>query len=314
MKLAYLIFAHKAPNQLARLMKRLSSPNNILYVFVDKKADIDSFKAATTEIPSENVRWIKNRTPIFWGNFSLIDAYLSGFAEILQQGPEPDFILTISEQDYPIASNETINGWFAQHRNQSIIEYTPLKGDASHILHRLENYFLLIKRHHSIIYPHPNPNTLRRKLFNAILRASGMFPLPRRRPLPEYYFGTNWMQLKPAAARYLIEFAHRNPEVVKFFRLSKMPDELFCQTVLLNAPQSARGEIYNKRLTYMQWDRGENGYGVPISMDEIPAMLSSGRFFARKFDEAQGYDIYDQIDEQLDQQKMEQAETFEALQ
>jgi hypothetical protein len=302
MKLAFLIFAHTAPNQLARLIKRLSSPNNILYVFVDKKADIDKFKAAITEIPSENVRWIKNRKSISWGDFTLVDAYLSAFEEILEQGPEPDYILTISGQDYPIATNEMINHWLARHRNQSIIEYTLVNEDAPHILHRLENYFLLVKRHHSIVYPHPNPNTPRRKLFNALLRLSGMFPLPRRRPLPEYYFGTNWMQLKPIAAKYLIDFARRNPAVVKYFRLVQSPDELFCQTVLLNAPESVRGEICNKRLTYMQWDRGENSYNIPISLDEIPAMLSSGRFFARKFDELQGYEIYDQIDQQLAQQ------------
>jgi hypothetical protein len=310
MKLAYLIFAHTAPNQLARLMKRLCCPDNKLYIFVDSKADISEFMAATADMPSENVIWLPNRKPISWGDFSLVAAYLSSFEEILQQDPEPDFIITISGQDYPIASNETINNWLSQHRNQSIIEYTLVKEDAPNILYRLESYFLLVKRHHSIIYPHPNPNTPRRKLFNTILRLSGLFPLPRRKPLPEYFFGTNWMQLKPVAAKYLVDFARANPALVKFFRFCHGSDELFCQTILLNAPESDRGEIYNKRLTYMQWDRGDDSYSVPISIDEIPAMLSSGRFFARKFDESQGYEIYDQIDQQLDQQEVLRSESI----
>jgi hypothetical protein len=302
LRLAYLIFVHKDPSQLARLMKRLYYPTSIFYIYVDGKADINTFKSATSKIPSDNVVWLTKRKSISWGNFSLSDAYLSSFQTILQQRPEPDFILTISGQDYPIATNEAIHNWLSQHVNQTILDYSIVTDNAPHVLERVEQYYLSVKRHHAIKYPHPNPDTLRRKIFNTALGMSGLYPLPRRMPLEhKLYFGTNWFQLKPVAAQYLIDFSRLNPDYLKFFRTTYVPEEVFFQTVLVNASESARGDIYNQRLTYMQWDRPTGSYTTPISVNELPSILTSGKFFARKFDKQEGIEVLNHIDQYLDQ-------------
>lgn len=302
LRLAYLIFVHKDPPQLTRLLKRLYYPTGMFYIYVDGKADINLFKSATNEIPSDNVVWLNKRKSISWGNFSLSDAYLSSFKTILQQSPEPDFILTISGQDYPIATNETIQKWFSEHSNQTILDHSIVRNDEPHIWERVEQYYLSVKRHHAIKYPHPNPDILRRKVFNTVLNLSGLFPLPRRMPLDhQLYFGTNWFQLKPIAAQYLIDFSRLNPAYVKFFRTTYVPEEFFFQTALLNASEADRGEIYNQRLTYMQWDRPSNSYTSPISISELSSMLTSEKLFARKFDKQHGDEVLDQIDKYLDQ-------------
>jgi hypothetical protein len=302
LRLAYLIFVHKDPYQLARLLKRLYYPTSMFYIYVDGKADLNTFKSAVNNIPSENVVWLTKRKCISWGNFSLCDAYLSSFQTILQQQPEPDFILTISGQDYPITTIKAIHNWLAQHIDETILDHSIVSDDAPHILERVEQYYLSVKRHHAIIYPHPNPNTPRRKVFNTALQLSGLFPLPRRVPLEhQLYFGTNWFQLKPIAAQYLVDFSRLNPAYLKFFHTTYVPEEVFFQTVLLNSSDSVRGKIYNQRLTYMQWDRPQGSYTSPISINELSSMLASNKFIARKFDEQYGAEVLNEIDQYLDQ-------------
>jgi hypothetical protein len=301
LRLAYLVFVHRDPAQLARLLKRLYHPTSMFYIYVDGKADINLFKSATNRIAPDHVVWLTNRKSISWGDFSLSEAYLSGFRTILKQRPEPDFILTISGQDYPVATNKTIQDWLARHADQTILDHSIVTDNAPHISERSEQYYLSVQRHHAIIYPHPNPDTLRRKVFNTALRLSGLFPLPRRIPLKhQLYFGTNWFQLKPVAAQYLVDFARLNPAYLRFFRTTYVPEEMFFQTVLLNASDAVRGGIYNHRMTYMQWDRPPGSYTSPISVNELPAMLASDKFFARKFDKQHGDEVLDRIDQYLD--------------
>jgi hypothetical protein len=302
LRLAYLIFVHKDPPQLARLLKRLYYPTCMFYIYVDAKTDINLFRSEISDIPSDNVVWLKKRKSISWGNFSLSDAYLSSFETILKQRPEPDFILTISGQDYPIATNETIQNWLAQHVDQTILDHSIVTNDAPHVLERVEQYYLLIKRHHTVKYPHPNPDILRRKVFNTALRLSSLFPLPRRMPMDhQLYFGTNWFQLKPVAAQYLVDFSRLNPAYLKFFHTTYVPEEFLFHTVLLNASDLDRGKVYNQRLTYMQWDRPPGSYTAPISINELPSILASDKLFARKFDRQYGDEVLNQIDQYLDQ-------------
>lgn len=309
LRIAYLVFVHKNPWQLARLLQKLYDQQTMFYIYVDGKVNINQFKSAVYSIPSEQVVWLQNRKSISWGDFSLSDAYLSGFQRILQQNPDPDFIITISGQDYPIAPIKIIHERLTQCIDHSIIDHSIITEDAPHILERVQQYYLYVRRHHSIIYPHPNPDKLRKKIFNTLLKMSGRMPLPRQIPLKhQMYFGTNWFQLKPIAARYLVDFAKKNPDYVKFFRSTYVPEEAFFHTILLNATESERGKIMKQRLTYMQWDRPEGAYTSPISVSEIPSMLISGKLFARKFDTDDSEGILDQVDLSIERQYINKLE------
>lgn len=116
------------------------------------------------------------------------------------------------------------------------------------------------------------------------------------------YFGTNWFQLKPVAARYLIEFARANPTYLRFAHTTYVPEEFFFQTILAHAPDSLRHTLCNQRMTFMQWDRPPGSYFIPISTGELPAMLNSGKFFARKFDVHHDLEVFNRLDQSLDEQ------------
>lgn len=305
LRLAYLVFVHKNPDQLVRLVKRLSCKGSTFYVHVDAKENLNSFRAAAHQLSTEKVVWLTKRKAISWGDFSLSEAYLSSFQAILQHRPEPDFIITISGQDYPLVTNGAIQNWLGHHVDQTILDYSLVTDDSPHLVERVEQYYLSVKRHHNLVYPHPNPDKLRKRLFNRALHLSGLFSLPRQMPLGhQLYFGTNWFQLKPLAARYLISFARSNPSYLRFFRYTYVPEEIFFQTILLNAAESIRNTIHNKRITFMQWDRPEGSYTEPISTHELPYMLNSGKLFARKFDPQHSSAVLDQLDQYLDGQRL----------
>ncbi len=93
---------------------------------------------------------------------------------------------------------------------------------------------------------------------------------------------------------YIHDFTHRNPDFVKFFRNSFIPDEIFFQTIILNSERKTK--VVNDNLRYIDW------------VDEKPAILTekyfqaiqtSSQLFARKFDQTCDSTILDTIDEQL---------------
>lgn len=303
LRLAYLLFAHKNPAQLGRLLRHLYGPGCTFYIYVDAKADIRAFRYEATGIPVGSLVWLPKRKTISWGDFSLSAAYLYGFSVILQQRPEPDFIITISGQDYPIATNGAIQDWLGAHIDQSIIDHERVTQDSPHLIERIERYYLSIKAHRTLAYPYLSADDFRKKAFNTVLRLSGLFTLPRQLPLGHrMYFGTNWFQLKPAAARYLLAFARTNPDYLRFARTTYVPEEFFFQTILAHAPDALRYTLCNQRMTFMQWDRPPGSYFIPISTGELPAMLSSGKFFARKFDMHHDREVLTHLDQYLDEQ------------
>ncbi|MFD2573436.1 beta-1,6-N-acetylglucosaminyltransferase [Spirosoma soli] len=300
LRLAYLIFVHKNPAQLGRLLKRLYAPGCSFFIHVDAKTNLDPFRAAINDIPADSVVWLAKRKAVSWGDFSLSAAYLTGFQTILEQRLQPDFIITLSGQDYPIATHDVLHDWLSRHSEQTILDHVMITDALPDILDRVERYYLSTTPHRILVYPHPNPDKRKKRLFNSVLRRSGLFPLPRQMPLNhQLYFGTNWFQLKPLAARYILDFCQANPHYVQFFRTTYVPEEIFFQTILLNAPDAIRATIYNHRMTFMQWDRPPGSYVIPISTSELPAMLSSGKFFARKFEPQYDSQVLDQLDQYL---------------
>ena len=83
MKIAHLILAHTFPEQLYRLINKLTHPDADIYVYLDAKAGIEEFN---TSAALKNVYFLANRIPVYWGNYSMVKATLLAFEEILATG------------------------------------------------------------------------------------------------------------------------------------------------------------------------------------------------------------------------------------
>src|SRR4051794_10513627 len=115
MRLAYVILAHRYPEQLGRLVSRLASGDGAaFFVHIDRKTDdavFRQFQDRLTGVPG--VRFIE-RSPCWWGHFNIVRAVLTGIRAAVESGVEFDYLALLSGQDYPIKSHEAV-GEFLRH-------------------------------------------------------------------------------------------------------------------------------------------------------------------------------------------------------
>ena len=72
-KKTYIILAHKAPDQLKRLIDRLNDEDSFFFIHIDKKSYIEPF---TECVVGNNIKFITNRINCLWGDFSQVIATL----------------------------------------------------------------------------------------------------------------------------------------------------------------------------------------------------------------------------------------------
>src|SRR5690606_252818 len=99
MKTAHLIIAHKNPEQIERLIRRLQHPDFDFYIHLDKKTNSNLFEDIGR---LQNVYFIKNRIDVRWGCYNLTKAILVSVIEVCNSGKKYNFINHISGQDYPL--------------------------------------------------------------------------------------------------------------------------------------------------------------------------------------------------------------------
>src|ERR1700712_1548857 len=128
-RIAHLILAHHNPAQLGRLISRLSHPDADVYVHVDAKFDIEPF-CFISKTP--NVYFIQNRVKVHWGSYSMVQATVNGFTEILATQKAYSHINLLSGDDYPIKSTAQIHEFFAQRPGRIFMEFETTDSDWWH--------------------------------------------------------------------------------------------------------------------------------------------------------------------------------------
>jgi hypothetical protein len=276
MRIDYLIRAHTAPEQLARLVGRLNEGDVRFYVHVNKLTDDETFAAMQAGLAGrENVVWVP-RVKCYWGGFSLLRATLVGIESILASGDLPDHAVLLSGQDYPLRPPTEIERYFAARNGRNLLNHfrlpAPEWAGEGGGLNRLR-------------YPHFE----RARYKTRLLR----LPVPRRLPEGlEPYGGMAFWALTGETLAWLMRFLGERPEVLRFFRRTKMPDELFFQTVLLS---SLAETVDNELLHYLDWSSG-SAHPATLTVADLPKLRASGRLFARKFDASVDSEILDLLD------------------
>jgi len=86
MKIAYIVLAHKYPEQLLRLIFKLNTDNVAFFVHIDKKVDKTIYHQIFTLLKDfPNVSFIKIYKSA-WGSCELIKATLEGIKLIVETG------------------------------------------------------------------------------------------------------------------------------------------------------------------------------------------------------------------------------------
>ena len=290
MSSAFLVLAHRDPDQVARLAGDLVGSSRRVYLHVDAAVSLNPFQQAVASRlgpRAREVRWVADRVRVHWGGFSVVEATFAAARQALADGPVARATLLSGSCQLvrPVADLDQLDPG---------VEY------------------LRIDR---TISPAGGPQTekLCRWWFNdsrVLVRLGGR--LPRRWPagLPLIRQGAQWWSLTGDCLAYVLRAAEREHRLLAALRFAHCPDELIVPTLLADSPygdrvaqrydhldqaDSAGGRLADLHgLHYLRWSE-DSWSPAWLTADDLPAIRASGAYFARKVDSVRSADLLDHL-------------------
>ena len=278
--IAYYILAYKEPEQVARLVNRIQTDSDFIYIHFDTmigKQRFQEWKELIEQECSNKNLQITSKFRCKYGSFGQVEAALSAMK--YYEDCNYDYFVELSGDSYPLKPLEVIKKELSG-KNCAFMEFFELPHNGWHqgCFHRLNNRYYFIPRRK---YPY---------VWN--------LSVPRfKKGLPcglSPYGGGGNLCLQKRHASYILQFIEKNPSVSKFFRRVWGPDEIFYQTILLNSPLSS--SVINQCTMYSDYSGGAS-HPKNLTKCDLETLKRSGKFFARKFSIDEG--VLDIIDQEL---------------
>ena len=110
--------------QVKRLLKTIYHKENFYLIHVDSRQDLMHRElSAVADMLPDNVRMVKNRRPGIWGGISVLEMLLASIEELLKMDDwKWDFVLNLSESDYPVKSNEALRAYLGANRGRNFVK------------------------------------------------------------------------------------------------------------------------------------------------------------------------------------------------
>lgn len=276
MKIAFVIAAHKYPEQVVRLVRRLSSDRATFVVHVDRRAsdEVDeAIRKGTRDLA--DVHFLE-RHRCYWAGFGVVAATLDAFDHLLERNVAFTHAVLLSGQDYPLVPPDAIERLFLDAEGRTFMKCAPLPTPfwTEGGLPRIAHWYLVSRR-----------------------RVRVRVPWTRRIPgglTP--YGGETWGSFARPMAAYIREFVRHNPRYVRFFKHVLHANELFFQTIMMNSPLAET--VVQDDLRYIDWSV-DPGPAV-LRTSDFDRMIHSGKLFARKFDPNLDGAVLDRLDAYID--------------
>ena len=292
MRIAYLILAHDNPAHLSRLVKTLSHGGDRCFIHIDAKARLDRF--ASSRIDGSEL--IAKRIPVYWGDFSQVEAMHALLSAAFAAKPEFDYFALLSGADYPLQSARYINDYVRRRAGAEFMSAVKMPSEkASKPLSRIERYRC-----------RPSTSLAHRALFRvkvALKLQSETRPWRDVFGDLEPFGGSAWWALSRAAVRHVLRFFVDSPEVIRFYENVRCPDESLFHTIIMNSPF---GSNVTRNLTWADWSQG-GSRPAQLSDHHIarfesqPRLIIDGHYgygealFVRKLSDADGA-LVDRLD------------------
>lgn len=313
MKIAYLILAHRYPEQLVRLINSRNTENTWFFIHINKMTDDATYQSFVKELGHlPNVRFIE-RQVIYMFDFGHTQASIQGIKEIIESKIDFDYLVFGTGQDYSIKSNRYIENFFRENQGKIFLDYM----DNSVITDGLWptrsadniNYWHVRLWKLRFVFPGPlnlsshnrycNANKSWYKMLSVFW--SGLMPLfPFKRKFPEGftpYRGSAYWCFPKDCVEYLYDFIQKNPSFTNYLRYVDGPDEMFFQTALLNSPLKDR--IVNDNLFFIDFENPNPTRPRVFEKCDFERIANSPKLFARKFDATRDAEILELIDQKI---------------
>src|SRR3954471_22137253 len=97
---AFLILAHRGPDQLGRQARHLLCARSAVYLHIDRKTDPAVFSAIRAALPEHPNLHLLERVSTPWASWNTVEVYLRGLETIINVPEPPEHIVLFSGQDY----------------------------------------------------------------------------------------------------------------------------------------------------------------------------------------------------------------------
>ena len=273
MALCALILAHHKAALLARLIRRLEGAGITCLVHVDADADLAVFRDACH---GSAATFIPERTKIFWGGYSLIEATIALARHGLRETACSHFLL-ISGDTYPIANDTDLRRFLLRDRDLIDTEEHP---PGSYLHARIARTYLpdtIATAWRGKEYF--QDRQLDQGFFALVAEAEAAYRLKQTTTFPlRYGKGSQWWCLRRATLERCLGLID-NGEYTPWFRFSAIPDESVFNTLVLNFIAAAEVE---PGPVYTRWDRLPAPYEFS-HLEEFDLLRDSNLPLARKF-------------------------------
>ncbi len=286
---AYLILAHKNPNQLRKLIEMLDSQQNDIFVHIDSKAADFKQEMFNGICKHSSLVILPERIKVNWGGVSIMRAELALLKSATSK-EKYDYYHLLSGMDLPIKSQEEIHSFFDKHKGKEFINLWKFKKSN------------LSRFRYFTIFPE-GESKFRTRIVNHIFKGLQMAVGFRINKNVDFYFGSQWFSITDDLARYVVS---KEEWLEKVFRHTSTCDEIFLPTLVCNSEfkerlfvaepvESNRGStLGNMRL--IDWTRGESvRHPWTFRADDEKQLMASEYLWARKFDESVDSEIINRI-------------------
>ncbi len=236
MKIAYLVFAYKNPRLIERAIDRLSCNDSAFFIHIDQKSNIEEFG----RIQGENIFFSDQRIPVYWGEFSGVEAILLLIRQALD-AMACDYLVLLSGSEYLLRSRRYIHSFLEENRGSEFIAMLKMPSPGKPI-----------SRINTVRFESNKP--VRRLAWRALAKI-GLAQRDYRRYLGdlEPYSGITWWALSRNACEYVVRVTDNSPQIKRFFRDTFAPEETFIHTILGNSPFRDR---VRGHLLFEEWTEG----------------------------------------------------------
>ncbi len=277
MKHAYLIIAHNEPTILKVLLQMLDDDRNDIYLHVDLRAAELFSMAQGFQLKKGKLIVLKERIAVHWGDISQVEVEYRLFEIALKNGPYAYYHL-LSGVDLPIKTQDYIHDFFKRHAGKEFIGFWNEPIHRRDVYRKVYRYYLFTSYFKEGSYFIHGITAFIRNVFLAIQK---IIKFRRKYDWDVFYKGFTWVSITEHFCHYLVE---KKEYIIKTFKYTLCPDEIFIQTLVWNSPFQAN--IYDfsaaskGSMRAIDWQRG-NPY--VWKQEDFEDLKSSPYLFARKF-------------------------------
>lgn len=297
--LLYLVVAHRGYDQVHDLIRTLKGSGADVLLHLSTNAAPWRHTAVGELVGSGEVATVPRPAEVAWGDPSIYDAILRGFAQALQL-PGWEWLVTISGQDFPVRPPTDLAEHLRTTPHDAFLEGRPLlarsAGDVGISLD--EARLRYCHRHRFFRSSRPalsrgygsGPFHVRRA--GPTLTAAG-----RRHRSPEqldrlfgagFHVGSSWTELRRPVVEHVVERSRYDERIRDLWTHSLFPEEGILPSLVLEAAAHPEPSGATR---FISWSHSVGGHPDLVDVALLEDALASGAYLARKFD----FDLHPEV-------------------